>query len=142
LILFAAGHHDEPRRIHLGTRLFAGFIGAHTVHFGAVAWLAAITGGENIRQRDGWAIVMTVAFLFYMAAFVVLRAWSAAALGRPSSRNLRVAANVAVVAIAAVFLNSYLARVERMPIYWLPVLGLAGIVAVFFHRTRGSSFPP
>lgn len=101
-----------------------------------------VTGGENIRERDGWAIVVTVALLFYIAAFVVLRAWGEAALGRPPSRSLRVTANVAVVAIAAVFLNSYLARVERMPVYWLPVLGLAGIVALFFLRTRGSTFPP
>ena len=73
---------------------------------------------------------MTVALLFYIAAFVVLRAWGDAALGRQSPRRLRVTANVAVVAIAAVFLNSYLARVERMPVYWLPALGLAGIVAL------------
>ena len=49
---------------------------------------------------------------------------------------------VAVVAIAAVFVNSYLARVVRMPVYWLPVVGLAGIVALYFVRTRGAALPP
>ncbi len=76
----------------------------------AVAWLAIVTGGENIRERDGWAVVVTVALLFYMAVFIILRAWGDAAVGRSSSRSLRVTANVAVLAIAVVFLNSYLAR--------------------------------
>jgi hypothetical protein len=141
LILFAAGYQHDRRRLYLGTGLFAGFIVAHTIHFVTVAWLAVVTGGENIRERDGWAVVVTVALLFYMAVFIVLRAWGDAALGRSSSRSLRVTANVAVVAIAVVFLNSYLARVVRMPVYWLPAVGLAGIVALYFVRTRGAALP-
>jgi hypothetical protein len=137
LILFAAGYQHDQRRLFLGTRLFAAFIVAHTIHFGTVAWLAVVTGGENIRERDGWPIVLTVALLFYMAVFTVLRAWRDAARGRSSSRSLRVPANVAVVAIAVVFLNSYLARVERMPVYWLPAICLAGVVALYFVRTNG-----
>jgi uncharacterized membrane protein YobD (UPF0266 family) len=104
-----------------------------------VGWLAVVTAGENIRQRDGWAVVLTVALLFYMAVFLIRRARGDAALGRSSSRSLRVTANVAVVAIAAVFLNSYLARVARMPVYWLPVAGLVGILALYFVRTRSGS---
>jgi hypothetical protein len=49
-----------------------------------------------------------------------------------------VTANVALVAIAAVFLNSYLARVVRMPVYWLPAVGLVGSVALYFVRTRAA----
>ena len=141
LILFAAGYQQNRRRLYLGTRLFAGFIVAHTIHFLTVAWLAVVTAGENIRERDGWPVVVTVALLFYLAVFSVLRAWGDAALGRPSSRGLRVTANVAVVAIATVFLNSYLGRVARMPVYWLPAAGLAGIVALYFVRTRGAALP-
>lgn len=74
LILFVAGHQHDQRRLRIGTRLFAAFIVAHTIHFGTVAWLAAVTRVENIRQRDGWTVVLTVALLFYVAAFVVLRA--------------------------------------------------------------------
>jgi hypothetical protein len=139
LILFAAGDQQNRRRLYFGTRLFAGFVVAHTVHFLTVAWLAVVTAGENIRERDGWPGVVTVALLFYLAVFSVLRAWGNAALGQPSSRSLRVTANVAVVAIAAVFLNSYLARVARMPVYWLPAVGLAGILAAYFIRTRGAA---
>jgi hypothetical protein len=132
LIVFAAGYQHDQRRLSFGTRLFAGFIVAHTVHFATVAWLAIVTSGENIRERDGWAVVATVALLFYAAVFVVVRAWGNAAMGS-SSRSLRMA-NVAIVAIAAVFLNSYLARVAAMPIYWLPAIGLAGSVALYFVR--------
>jgi hypothetical protein len=67
LILFAAGYQHHRRRLFVGTRLFAGFIVAHTIHFATVAWLAVVTSGENIRERDGWAVVVTVAILFYMA---------------------------------------------------------------------------
>ena len=140
LILFIAGHQHDERRLRIGTGLFAAFILTHTIHFGTVAWLAAVTGGENIRQRDGWTIVLTVALLFYVAAFVVLRAWRDTAFRRSSSRSLRVAANVGVLAIAAVFLNSYLARVQHMPLYWLPTIGLLGVVALYLVRARVSLF--
>jgi hypothetical protein len=141
LIAFAAFYQHDRRRLHVGTRLFAGFILAHTIHFATVAWLAVVTSGENIRDRDGWAVVVTVALLFYLAVFSVLRAWGGTAMGRSSSRSLRVTANLAIVAIAAVFLNSYLGRVERMPVYWLPAAGLAGTVALYFVRTRGALLP-
>jgi hypothetical protein len=134
LIVFAAGYQHDPRRLSVGTRLFAGFVVAHTVHFATVALLAVVTSGENIREREGWAVVVTVALLFYTAVFFVLRAWRNAAMG-PSSSSLR-GANVAIVAIAAVFLNSYLARVAEMPIYWLPTVGLVGTVALYLARTR------
>jgi hypothetical protein len=142
LLLFAAGYPHDRRRLSVGTRLFAGFIVAHTIHFGTVAWLAVVSAGENIRERDGWAVVVTVALLFYLAVFLVLGAWHEAAASRWWSRSLRAMTNVAVMAIAAVFLNSYLARVGPMPVFWLPVLGLAGTVALYFARTRGAAPPP
>jgi hypothetical protein len=132
LIVFAAGYQHDQRRLYVAKRLFAGFIVAHTVHFATVAWLAVVTSGENIRERDGWAFVLTVALLFYAAVFCVVRAWGNAAMGS-SPRSLRMA-NVAIVAIAAVFLNSYLTRVAEMPIYWLLTIGLAGTVAFYFAR--------
>ena len=141
LIWFAAGYQHDRRRLHVGARLFAGFVVAHTIHFASVAWLAFVTDAANIRERDGWAVVVTVALLFYGAVFSVLRAWGDAAMGRSSSRSLRVTADVAVVAIAAVFLNSYLARAGRLPMYWLPTAGLAGTVALYFVRWRGASLP-
>jgi hypothetical protein len=138
LIVSAAGNQHDRRRLYFGTRLFAAFIAAHTIHFLTVGWLAVVTAGGNIRERDGWAVAVTVALLFYIAVFFVLRAWGDAAVGRSSSRTLRVTAEAALVAIAAVFLNSYVGRAVRMPVYWLPVLGLVGIVALYFVRTRAA----
>ena len=142
LILFAAGYQRDRRRLYLGTRLFVGFVVAHTIHFVTVVWLAVVTAGRNIEERDGWLVVVAVALLFYLAAFLVLRRWRDAAGGHSATWSHRVAGDVAVVAIAAVFLNSYLGRVARMPVYWLPAIGLAGAVALYFVRTRGAATPP
>jgi hypothetical protein len=136
VMLFALGYPHDRRRAHVATRLFAGFIGAHTIHFAAVAWLAVLTSGENIRERDGWAAVTVVGALFYGAAFVVLREWSAVVSGPLPLRRMRGIATVALAAIAAAFLNSYLARVAFMPWYWLPTIGMAGILATYLARTR------
>ena len=141
LITFPAGYQHNQRRRSLGTRLFGAFIVAHTIHFGTVAWLAVVAGGENIRERDGWTVALAVPLLFYAAVFTVLRAWRDAALERTSSRSLRVMANVAILAIAVVFLNSYVARIERRPVYWLPAISLGGIVALYFVRMRVAARP-
>src|SRR5687768_13559668 len=98
-------------------RLFLGFILAHTIHFSAVAWLAVLTSGENIRTRGGWAVVLTAAVLFYVAAFGILRSWRRLDSGRSWSRSDRLAADVSIALIAMVFLNSYLSRVQIMPLY-------------------------
>jgi hypothetical protein len=138
LILFAAGYPHDRQRQTFGTRLFAGFIVAHTIHFMTVAWLAVVTAGANIRERDGWGAVTIAAVLFYAAAFLVLRAWNGVMKGRSPWGKVGVLPNVAIAAIAAVFLNSYLARVAVRPVYWLPVFGLVGIVALYFARMRAA----
>ena len=136
LLLFAAGHQRHRRLLALGTRVFAGFIVVHTIHFASVVWLAVVTAGENIRERDGWVVVVTVALVFYTAAFVVLRAWHDTAMGRSPSRGLHVAGKAAIVVIGAVFLNSYVGRAVQMPVYWLPAAGLAAAVALYIVRAR------
>jgi hypothetical protein len=136
LLLFAAGRRVR-RPLARGTRLFAGFIAVHTIHFATVAWLAVVSLGANIRERDGWAVVVTVALLFYTAAFVVLRAWRDAARGRSSPRGLDLSARVGVVVIGAVFLNSYVGRAVHAPVYWLPAAGLGAALALHIVATRG-----
>lgn len=136
LLLFVAGR-PVRRPLARGTRLFAGFIIVHTIHFATVAWLAVVTAGANIRDRDGWAVVVTVAVVFYTAAFVVLRSWRNTAKGRASPRGLHVSARVGVVVIGAVFLNSYVGRALHTPVYWLPAAGLAAAVALYIVRARG-----
>jgi multisubunit Na+/H+ antiporter MnhB subunit len=103
LILFALGHRHRRRGVRYGVRLFVAFILAHTIHFSAVAWLAMLTAGENIRRRGGWAVVLAVAVLFYLAAFGILRAWRKIGSARLLSRNDRLVTDVGVAFIAFVF---------------------------------------
>jgi hypothetical protein len=56
--------------------------------------------------------------------------------GRSASGKDGVLANVALTAIAAVFLNSYVARVALMPVYWFPAIALAGIVGLYLAKMR------
>jgi hypothetical protein len=138
LILFAVGHRRRQRGVRYGIRLFIGFIVAHTIHFSAVAWLAVLTAGENIRMRDGWAVVLTVAVLFYLAAFGILRAWRVLGAGRTWSWGDRLTAHAGITLIALVFLNSYLGRVGTMPVYWLPAVGLIASVVLYFVQMRAA----
>jgi len=140
LLVFALG---DRRRLTppLSSRLFALFIVAHTIHFGAVGWLAVLSAGENIRARGGWIVVLAVALLFYLAAFGILLVWRDDASGRARPGVQRLAAHVSVAFIAVVFLNSYLGRVESRPVYWLPVIGMVVVVALYFWRVRAQPRP-
>ena len=133
--LFAARFPARPPKVGGAIRLLTSFLVVHTIHFGAVAWLALLTAGENIRERSGWLVVMTVAAAFYLSAFGILRMWRGVALARPVSRPGRLAADFGVLFIAAIFLNSYAARVGTMPAYWLWIAGLVLVVTAYIART-------
>jgi hypothetical protein len=135
LIVFASsGLHR--RHIRRAVHFLIAFVLAHTIHFLAVAWLAMATQGENIQARGGWAVALPAAALFYASAFGVLRAWNAFASGRAVSNGERLAAYGGVAVIALVFLNSYVARVATLPVYWFPTIGMIVIVAGYFVRAR------
>jgi hypothetical protein len=136
LLLFSLGDRRHPRGAWPEIRLFVAFVLAHTIHFGTVVWLAVITDGENIRQREGWPVVLTVAVLFYLSAFGILRAWHSRRSGRVMSRAGWLMAQSGVALIAVVFLNSYLSRVERMPVYWIPTIVMVIVAAMYFARLR------
>jgi hypothetical protein len=54
LALFAARFGPRPRKVGDAIGLLTSFIVLHTIHFGAVARLARLTAGENIREPGGW----------------------------------------------------------------------------------------
>ena len=137
LTLFAAAGAHRRRWVFHAVRVFAAFIVAHTIHFGAVVWLATATASANIDARGGWALMITVAVLFYAAAFAILRTWREIAAGRQPTAPAWFGSRLGVLFIAAVFLNSYLARAERMPIYWLAVTAM--IATVVFYILRGAT---
>jgi len=134
LTLYAAAGAHRRRWVFDAVRALAAFIVAHTVHFGAVVWLAVVTGGTNIDERGGWVVTLLVAVLFYASAFGILSTWREVAAGCLPAAPSVVASRVGVLFIAAVFLNSYFARVERMPIYWLAAAAMIATVGFYFLR--------
>ena len=134
--LFAVRYHASPRKTGGPIQLLVSFIVMHTIHFSAVVWLAVLTAGENIRERDGWPFVTVVAAAFYASAFGILRVWRGVGSGRAVSRRELLPAHVAVLFIAAIFINSYVSRVKTMPIYWLWTVGMVLVVTVYLLRTR------
>jgi FtsH-binding integral membrane protein len=133
LIAFSLRRANRPRPgLHL--HLFVAFVLAHTVHFSAVMWLAAVTAGENIRSRGGWLVVLAAAALFYSAAFAILRAWISLFARRTPSVATWWTAHAGVVLIALIFLNSFVARADRVPAYWAPALFTIAAVVTYFAR--------
>jgi hypothetical protein len=134
--LFTARSHAGPRKVGSAIRLFVLFIVMHTIHFGAVLWLAVLTTGENIRERDGWPVVVAVAAAFYLSAFGILRHWTHVGSGRALSHRERRAAQAAVLLIGAIFVNSYVARLKTMPVYWVWTAGMVLMVTAYLLHTR------
>ena len=121
----------NPARVSYAIRSLIAFIAVHTIHFGAVMWLAGMTAGENIRARGGWTLLVPVAVLFYLAAFAILRAWWSLAARPSASRGVPWTSHAGVAFIALIFLNSYVARVGTLPAYWVPATVM--IAAVFAY---------
>jgi FtsH-binding integral membrane protein len=134
LLLFSFSGGPHPRRIRRALQLLWAFVAAHTIHFGFVVWLAALTNGANIDDRGGWPLMVIVAALFYGSSFAILRLWHDVGSHQHAASEARPGAYAGVVFIAVVFLNSYLARVEDMPVYWLATIGMIAAVAVYFVR--------
>ena len=130
LTLFAAA--DSGRgRLQRARRALVAFIAAHTIHFAAVVWLAAVTASANIEDRGGWVLMLMVAALFYASAAAILRVWSDVAEGRQPASGSWLGSVLGVLFISAVFLNSYFARVEEMPIYWLAAVLMSAAVGLY-----------
>jgi hypothetical protein len=133
LVCFAIDgrRHGRPRRRSL--RALGAFIAAHTIHFSAVAWLAVVSQGENIRARGGAGPVLAVAALFYVAVALVFFTWRAASHGQEIGRAHRASSHVSVLLVGAVFVNSYIARLGVEPVFALPVAALTGAIVMYFR---------
>jgi hypothetical protein len=136
LICFAVAGTHGRQWMSSAVRALAAFIVVHTLHFAAVVWLAVATDGRNIEARGGWALMITIAVLFYASAFGIVRAWRSVAAGHLPTGPSSFASGFGVLFIAAVFLNSYIARVERMPVYWLPASVMVASVGFYFLQTH------
>lgn len=134
LLLVAASDRRQPWRLAYARRALVGCVLAHTAHFAAVIWLARLTAGENIDARGGWPVALGVGLLFYLSALGILFMWGSLADGGFPSRGARLAAHLGIVFISLVFVNSYVSRVDRMPVYWLPTVVMIAAVGLYFRR--------
>lgn len=141
LLLFSFSTGPRPRRIRRALQLLWAFVALHTIHFGFVVWLAAVTNAANIDDRGGWPLMLVVAALFYGSSFAILRLWHGVDSHRRAASDARPGAYAGVVFIAVVFLNSYLARAEDMPIYGLAAIAMIAVVAVYFVRASAVIAP-
>ena len=117
-----------PRALRkLDIRVFVAFIVSHTVHFICVGLLTIATAGANIDARTGYAPVIAVGILFYLACAVVWRVKLRSAAGwvRPKDRAIEV---WTLVAIWLAFFQAYITR----PLQWwfFPVLAIVLLYAL------------
>jgi hypothetical protein len=133
LAAFVVGvrRHGRPSATTRGA--FLAFLGAHTIHFLTVLWLARATGAQNVRDAGGWVASAVVAVLFYAGAFSVLALWRRRAAGEAASRRLRAASHAAVVFIWAIFIASYGALAFGMPRYVIPVVLMTATVWTYLR---------
>ena len=136
LLIFAASAPHRQRSLRASIRMFGAFVLLHSIHFGAVLALARATASATIDDRGGWPPVLAGAAIFYLAVAGIARAWRRLDTGRPLSGLQRLAANVAVVFIAAAFLNSYMSRVGELPVYWAPAALMATVAGIYLLRER------
>jgi hypothetical protein len=120
---------------------FLGFLGAHTIHFLTVLWLARATGGQNVRDAGGWVVSAVVAILFYVGSFTVLALWRRRAAGQAAGRRLRVMSHAAVLFIWAIFMGSYVALAVSMPRYVIPVVLMTATVWAYLRLGGWNAMP-
>lgn len=114
--------------------LYLGFIIAHTLHFSFVAWLAKVTGGENmfpggrsVGDVGGWPAVLGIFAFFYTLALVGLVARRA---GPRAGLGLRAAGRFSTTFIGFMFVSTYVPLIARSQWYALPAALVAAGVAV------------
>jgi hypothetical protein len=129
LALFALRRAGRPAVGALAT-----FIVIHSVHFATVVWLAAISGGGNIRDRGGWTVVLVVAAVFYAAAFTMLRAWRRAAAGGSVTTAHRVLTHTGAITIWLIFMNSYVSRIPSDGRFAIPAIVLTLALVAYLWR--------
>jgi len=110
-------------------KLVGGVIASHTIHFSFVAALVVETHGQNVLNRGGWILTSVVGALFYVATIgaLVLRRVS------PAERTIRnLAGDTAFsILVGLAFLETYLGRVGKSPLFTVMAALLAGAMLTF-----------
>jgi hypothetical protein len=121
-----------PRTLDIG--VFVAFIVSHTIHFICVGLLTIATAGANIDARTGYAPVIAVGVLFYLACAAVLRVKLRRRSGwaRPKDRHIE------VWTLAAIWLAFFQAYVTR-PLQWWLFAALAVVLLYALARFVSAS---
>jgi hypothetical protein len=133
LVAFVVDVRRHGRPSIATRRAFVGFVGAHTIHFLTVLWLAQVTAGQNIREAGGWVGSLIVAGLFYAGSCAILGLWRRRAAGEDARRRLKVAGHVAVVFIGAIFVSSYAVRAVTYRGFSIPVAIMTSAIWVYLR---------
>jgi len=132
------GRVGGPERAALRTldiRLFVAFIVSHTIHFVCVGLLTIATAGANIDARTGYAPVIAVGVLFYLACGAALRVKLRCSRVWAQPRNRRIEV-WSLVAIWLAFFQAYITRPLQSWLFAALAIGLLYSMLVFLARAR------
>lgn len=123
----------ELRRLDVAT--FVAFIVSHTIHFVCVGLLTIATAGANIDARTGYAPVIAVGVLFYLACGAALRVKLRCSRVWAQPRNRRIEV-WSLVAIWLAFFQAYITRPLQSWLFAALAIGLLYSMLVFLARAR------
>ena len=126
-------HMNEARILDI--RLFVAFIVSHTIHFICVGLLTVVTTGANIDARTGYAPVVTVGVLFYLACFAVLRVKRRPSSAWSNARQRRTELWL-LVPIWLAFFQAYITRPLQSWLFAALAAGLLYAVGRFLVQAR------
>lgn len=110
-------------------QLWWAFIGAHTIHFSMVVWLAFASDAANLRDIGGWPTALGAGAGFYLLAACAAFTWSDI-----GSRAVRLLGHVGVVLIALAFIATYVPLLATSALFALPVVGIVGALGFYLAR--------
>jgi len=116
---------------------FGVWIAAHSIHFAAVALLAFVTAGQNIRGAGGYLATLAVGLAFYAGSGAVVRVKARPSTGWTAAGQRRLETGLAIV-IWIVFIQAYARRALQSPWFATLAIGLAAALAAFLMRARTS----
>lgn len=114
---------------------FGIWIAAHSIHFAAVALLAVVTAGQNIRDAGGYLGTLAVGLAFYTGCGAVVRVKGRPTAGWTAAGQRRLETSIAIV-IWIVFFQAYALRALQSPWFATLALVLAAALATFLMRAR------
>ena len=116
---------------------FAAFVTMHTIHFAAVALLAVVTAGQNIRNAGGYTATAIGGLAFYAACAAVVRAKARGGVRWTSVAERRTEVWTSA-GVWLIFFQAYALRLGQSLLFVAIAIGLAAALGRFLVRARPS----